>query len=129
MITLKYVVMVSFFLSIKFNSCPDLGLNKMSALEMIEALKRHALSNIPCWIMVVPNRLKTEEMFKEAVHMDPCSLEFLPECLKTEKMCNEAVRRNEYTLYYVPDHLLTQKMCNEAMCEYPSSIFACPRLF
>ena len=49
-------------------------------------------ATVPNWIKEIPDDLKTQEMWDEALHMDPHLLEFVPDYLKTQEMCNETVR-------------------------------------
>ena len=110
--------MVSFLLSIKFDSC--LGLRVLINISY---------ENVPRWIREIPGHLKTQEMCDEAVGIEPRSLAFVPDHFKTEGMCNEAVGRNAYTLDNVPDYIMTQKICNEAMHENTAAFFVIPDHF
>ena len=40
------------------------------------------------WIKVVPDHLKMQEMYNEAVHIEPLSLTYVPDRFKTQEMCN-----------------------------------------
>ena len=42
-------------------------------------------------------------------------MEFVPDHLKTQEMYNEAVRNNSWALMHVPEHLRTQEMCIKAV--------------
>ena len=61
------------------------------------------MSLFPGWIKEIPEHLRTQEMFDEAVRMKPLSLEFVPDHLKTQEMCNETVRINPHPLEFVPE--------------------------
>ena len=39
--------------------------------------------NVPCWIREIPGRLKTQEMYEEAVGIEPYSLAFVPDHLNS----------------------------------------------
>ena len=65
--------------------------------------------------MAVPDRIKTQSLFNEAVGEDPGLLAYTTDHLKTQEMCDEAVRNNPYTLRFIPDHLKRQRMCNEVI--------------
>ena len=67
-------------------------------------------ASVPCWIITLPDHLKTKEMSDEAVYIEPYSLAFFHNCFKTQEMCNKAVRRKPYTLDYVPYHFRLQEM-------------------
>ena len=43
--------------------------------------------NVPRWIREIPWRLKTQEIWDEAVWKVPGSLSFVPNCFKTEGLC------------------------------------------
>ena len=47
--------------------------------------------------------------------MDPYNLEFVPGHLKTEEIYKEAVHIKPFLLKYVPDHLKTQDMYNQVV--------------
>ena len=59
--------------------------------------------------MAVPDRIKTQSLFNEAVVEDPDLLAYTTDHLKTQEMCDEAVRNNTYTLRFIPDHLKRQE--------------------
>ena len=50
-------------------------------------------ASVPCWIITIPDHLKTQEMSDEAVHIEPHSLAFVHSRFKTQEMCDKAVRR------------------------------------
>ena len=119
---------------------------------MIEGLG-HLLSNVPCWIKEIPNRLKTQEMCDEAVRINQLSLVHVPDHLitqercneimstmpdafhcipdrfKTKKMCIKAVEVDPWHLYNVADHFKTQKMCDKALRDYLFSLRYVPDWF
>ena len=74
-------------------------------------------------MMVVPDHIKTQELFNEAVHIEPGPLAYAPDHLKTQEMCNEAVTHNPYVLRFVPDHLKTQEMYDEVVRINPAAFF------
>ena len=45
---------------------------------------------------VMPDNLKTQEMWNEAVEEDPSLLAFVPYRFKTQEFCNEALAQNQY---------------------------------
>ena len=85
-------------------------------------------SNVPCWIITIPDHLKTQEMCNEAVRINPLSLAYLPDHYKTQRMCNEVVR-NKPCMLFVPDHLITQEMSNEIMRTMPNAFHGIPDQF
>ena len=70
---------------------------------------------VSCRIIEAPDHFKTQEISKEAVHIEPHSLAFVHDHFKTQEICNEAVRREPCALDYVPDHLKTQDTCNDTV--------------
>ena len=47
-------------------------------------------------MIVMPDNLKTQEMWNEAVEEDPSLLAFVPYRYKTQEICNEALAQNPY---------------------------------
>ena len=71
-------------------------------------------ANVPCWIIVAPGHLKTQEMCNEIMSINPLSLVYAPDRFKTKEMCIKAIEVGPWELYIVPDHLKTQEMCDKA---------------
>ena len=76
----------------------------MSLLELLSRL-----------MMVVPDRIKTQEMCNEVVGADPGLLTYRSDRLKTQEMCNEGVAHDPHTLRFISDHLKMQEMCKKVM--------------
>ena len=66
-------------------------------------------ANVPCWIIVAPGHLKTQEMCNEIMPINPLSLVYVPDRFKTKE-----IEVGPWQLYNVPDHLKTQDMCDKA---------------
>ena len=49
------------------------------------------LEIVPIWIRGIPDNLKTQEMFNEAMREGPYNLQHVPDHFKTEEICNETV--------------------------------------
>ena len=60
--------------------------------------------NMTSWIATIPDHLKTQEMWDEAVRTESLSLAYVPDRFKTQKMCNEVVRNKLCILLFVLDH-------------------------
>ena len=60
-------------------------LNKTNSFEIMRRL-----------MIVMPDNLKTQEMWNEAVEEDPSLLAFVPYHYKTQEICNEALAQNPY---------------------------------
>ena len=124
-------------LSVKFDPHPGKMVYKMSALalrgnsfygRMIEGLGPLP-SYVPCWVITIPDHLKTQEMCSEAVRINPLSLAYVPDHFRTQGMCNEVVRNKPRMMLFVPDHLITQEMCNEIMRTMPNAFHLIPNRF
>ena len=46
-----------------------------------------AYASVPLWIKEIPERVKTQEMCIEEVHIEPYTLDYALDCLKAEEMC------------------------------------------
>ena len=80
----------------------------------------------PGTLGLVPDHLKTQEMFIEAVRIELFLLAYVTDCFKTQEICKETVRNMPCMLLFVPDHLRTQEMCNEIMYTMPKAFHRIP---
>ena len=78
-------------------------------------------SNVPCWIITIPDHLKTQEMCNKAVRINSLSLAYVPDHFKTQGMCNGVVHNKPCMMLFVPDHLIPQEMCNEIIRTMPNA--------
>ena len=76
----------------------------------------------------VRNRLKTQEIYDEAVRREAQTLGHVPDHLKTEKMCEKAVEKYPWSLKCVPDWFVTHQKILRVMklkigrrCIFPHS--------
>ena len=64
----------------------------------------------------VPDHLKTEEIFKEAVHRAPYTLKSVPDqCRTRDEEC-------PWWLKKVPDRFKTKRMCKKAVEDKPENL-------
>ena len=54
-------------------------------------------------LFLIPDHLKTQEMWNEKVEIEPRFLTLVPDRLKTQGMCDNAVQNRPWLLKYVPD--------------------------
>ena len=107
--------MVSFFLSIKFDSC--LGLKILINITPDRFTRRYikAAQIEPNLLACVPDLFKTQKICNETLRNKLHVLRHVLDDLKTQEMCDKAVDRNPWQLEYVPNHLKTQEMCNKVV--------------
>ena len=65
-------------------------------------------SNIPCWIITIPDHLKRQEICSQTVRINSLSLAYVPDHFKSQGMCNKVVHNKPCMMLFVPDHLITQ---------------------
>ena len=63
----------------------------------------------------VPDKYKTQEMYKRNVGVDPRLLLFGPNKYKTREMCERVVDVQQWMLLCVPDNLKTLRMCDKVV--------------
>ena len=104
------------------------SLNKMSDLlknTFWYIIREMCNENIlPSWcaFLFIPDRLKTQEMFYEAVACSPRMLRHGPDQFRTQEMCIKAVEEDPRMLRHVPDHFKTQEICNNAVEKNPQAL-------
>ena len=69
----------------------------------------------PSFLTLVPDDLKTQEMFNEALLIDPWLLYDVPDYLKTQEMYNEANERAPWLLFDVPYNFRNLRMSIRAI--------------
>ena len=66
----------------------------------------------------IPNCFMTK-ICAETIKEDLRTLVVIPDHLKTQEIYAVAIRKRAWSLLYVPNHLKTQNMCNKAVQENP----------
>ena len=63
----------------------------------------------PRLLWLIPDHIKTQEMFEKAVENEPGALEYIPDQYKTQEMCDKAVKDDSSFLQFVPDWFVTRE--------------------
>lgn len=91
-------------MNVKFERAMCMAFNashEASAL-LAEAVKEDGLV-----LEALPNKMKTPELCRAAMHSSPAAFRFVPEKLKTPEFCREAVEEWPFALVLVPEKLRT----------------------
>jgi len=69
------------------------------------------------WILlqVVPENLRTAELYMEAVRSNGYALRFVPKNLRTAGLCMEAMKRDGFSLADIPEEFMTAQICLDAV--------------
>ena len=116
------------FLTIKFDLDRPKGLNKMinfliqhviipmlKYVPWTQGMCDKVVGISPGFLIIIPNRFKTEKMCSEAVEGEPLLLYDVPVRFKTKKICERAVEKCLHPFRFIPDYLKTQKMSEKAV--------------
>ena len=74
-----------------------------------------AYADIPGWIIELPDRLRTSEIWNEAVHMSPISIVFVSKGFIAQEICYEIMPTLPGAFAHIPDCFKTQGMCKKAV--------------
>ncbi len=90
-----------------FESIPDEALDERVALFGVKA--------DPACLLLLPERVKTEEVCREAISREGVLIHAVPLALQTEKMCREAVLSNVKALQFIPTEQHTSELYRQAL--------------
>ena len=80
-------------------------------------------------LLLVPDHIKTQEMYEKAVEKIPCLLYDVSDRLLMQEMCDIAVRMEPWLLRLIPDHFKSQEMCDEVVARHPYTLEHVPDWF
>ena len=63
----------------------------------------------------LPDHLKTQEIWNDAVRMEPFSLLYIPDHFKTQETCDKAVTEDAFYFICVPDRFKAHEMCDNVV--------------
>ena len=101
------------------------------SLTIFRRMKRVTLwwGKIQAPLRLVPDLLKTQEMYNEAVRIEPILLASLPDHFKTQETWNEVEWNIPCMLLFVPDHFKTRGMCSKIMRKTQAAFYRIPDPF
>ena len=90
-----------------FESIPDEALDEKVAMFGVKA--------DPACLLLLPAKVKTEEVCREAISREGVLIHAVPLALQTEKMCREVVLSNVKALQFIPPERHTPELYRQAL--------------
>ena len=80
------------------------------------------VSKEPRFSKLIPDDLKTQEMWNKAVEKVPWLLHYVPVQFRTNKMCKRVGEKCLHPFRFISDLLKTQEMCEKAVEDEPEAL-------